>query len=121
MFWNKKQETPSLETRIIDLMKLNWTEIEIGYNKYIPKYEERTWFHYSCTIHVWNKDNTFAIWYTKHNSATRLICVSENNQMVELNVSKWDDILSTAEEMVKNKFIKQMFPVDPEISKISSS
>jgi len=41
--------------------------------------------------------------------------------MVELNVSKWDDILSTAEEMVKNKFIKQMFPVDPEISKISSS
>ncbi len=127
MFWNKtnleekKEET--IENRIIDLLKLNSSKIDIWYNRYYKSLSSDKWFKECWTLNINSKWIIFCIWYMQEYSGEENIFLfedSNNTNDVELDVNKADEIKNTAEEKIKRDFIKKLFPVDPDITKMMS-
>ena len=129
MFWNnkileeKKEET--LENRIIDLINLNSTKINIWYNRLFEAIAWwKTYFDDCWTLSIQTKKEDFCIGYMfhKYDWINRIVLFEDENiaNDIELDISMANKIKQAAEERIKRDFIKKLFPVDPEITKIMS-
>ena len=129
MFWNKeikKEPKPiTLENRLIDLIELNDTEVEIGYDRYYPSISPKeSSFQEAFTIIIKTKWTKYCIWYMEsYIWKTRLVLFEDDNENngVELDINMAIPIKESVEEKIKTDFMKKLFPVDPEISKMMSN
>lgn len=129
MLWSKeikKQPKPiTLENRLIDLIELNDTEVNIGYNKYYPPISpNNSSFEEGFIIQIKTKGTDYCIWYMKPYSwETRFVLFEDKDVSndVELDINMAIPIKKAVEERIKTDFMKKLFPLDPEISKMMSN
>ena len=128
MFWNKeileekKEET--LENRIIDLINLNSSKVDIGYNRYWNELSpNKTSYQEAWIVKIQANSKQFNLGYMEDwNDKASFFLFEDDNSAndVALDITMRNAIKNSAEERIKRDFIKKLFPIDPEITKMMS-
>lgn len=120
----RESSPPSLENRIIDLLALNSTKVEIGYDRYYKAFTSESSFDKSWAVTIETPTDTFAVGYMKEYYWSPKMLFANKNLMtsqVSLDIEYAEKILSASEENLKSVFTKQLFPISPEIAQMMSN